>query len=126
MKEHNIQKIIDKLKKERENRIPNLIKWLEEMKPFNEGCIPEPPIMERELYEKYVIPNFIRCGAIPKDELIVGKTYIGNCRNASEAVWNGKVFTYKRTKFGCTYDEDINHFQDDDGYDVFVPIKIKD
>ena len=24
------------------------------------------------------------------------------------------------------YDEDINHFQDDDGYDVFVPIKIKE
>lgn len=111
---------------ERENHIAKTIKWMEEMKPFTEEFIPEPPILDKEMYDKYVIPNFIRCGAIPKDKLIIGKTYIGNCRNASEAVWNGKVFTYKRTKFGCTYDEDINHFQDDDGYDVFVPIKIKE
>lgn len=40
--------------------------------------------------------------------------------------WNGKVFTYKRYKFGDIFDEDINHFEDDDGYDVFVPFeKIK-
>ena len=107
-------------------RALEIIKWLEEMTPFTEGTIPEPPILDKELYDKYVIPNFIRCGAIPKDKLVIGETYIGSCRNASEAVWNGKVFTYKRTKFGRTYDEDINHFQDDDGYDVFVPIKIKE
>ena len=127
MTQEDIQKINDKLRKERENRIPKIIKWLEELKPFTEEFIPEPPILDKELYDKYVIPNFIRCGAIPKDKLVIGETYIGSCRNASEAVWNGKVFTYKRTKFGCTYDEDINHFQDDDGcYDVFVPIKIKE
>lgn len=115
--------------KEKENKISNIIKWMEEMEPFdidNLDSIPEPPILDKELYDKYVIPNFIRCGAIPKDKLVIGETYIGNCRNASEAVWNGKVFTYKRTKFGYTYDENINHFQDDDGYDVFVPIKIKE
>lgn len=123
--------VIEKLKKQQEERVPRIIKWMEEMEPFdvdNLDSIPEPPILEKELYEKYVIPNFIRCGAIPKDKLIEGKTYIGTCRNASEAVWNGKEFVYKRTKFGYTYDEDINHFQDDDGsgYDVFVPLKIKE
>ena len=124
MTREDIEKINDKLRKERENRIPNTIKWLKEMKPFTEDCIPEPPILEKGLYDKYVIPNFIRCGAIPKDKLIVGHTYLGSCRNASEAVWkeNG-VFEYQRTKFGVTYPEEINHFQDDDGYDVFVPIK---
>jgi len=126
MTKETIDKIRDRLKKEREDRTPNLIKWLEEMGEFTEDHIPEPPILEKDLYGKYVIPNFIRCGAIPKDKLIVGKTYIGNCRNASEAVWNGDFFTYKRTKFGNTYDENINHFQDDDGYDVFVPIKVKE
>lgn len=59
-----------------------------------------------------------------KSELVVGKEYLGNCRNAEKATWNGKVFTYNRTKFGYTYEEEINHFEDDDGYDVFVPIKI--
>lgn len=120
------EEIIEKLKKERENRIPNLIKWLEEMMPFTETHIPEPPIMEKELYEKYVIPNFIRCGAIPKDKLIIGETYIGHCRNAKEAIWDGNYFAYQREKFGVTYPAKIKHFMDDDynGTDVFVPIAI--
>lgn len=108
------------------NRIPEIIKWLNELKPFTEEFIPEPPILEKKLYDKYVIPNFIRCGAIPKDKLIIDKTYVGHCRNASEAVWNGKEFQYTRKKFGSEFLEGINHFQDDDGYDVFVPIKIKE
>jgi hypothetical protein len=78
-----------------------------------------------EDYEEYVIKNYIRCGAIPKKDLIVGETYLGDCRNASEAIWNGKVFVYKRTKFGYTFDEEINHFEDDNGFDLFVPIKEK-
>ena len=78
------------------------------------------------LLNLYFIPNFIWCGAIPKTQLEVGKTYIGSCRNASEATWKGDHFTYKRYKFGNTFEEDINHFEDDDGYDLFVPIKLKD
>lgn len=62
---------------------------------------------------------------IPKNELIVGNTYTGNCRNAESAKWNGKTFEYMRYKFGSTYLEEINHFEDDDGYDVFVPMIIK-
>ena len=61
---------------------------------------------------------------IPKNELVEGETYSGECRNASEAVWNGSKFTYDRYKFGTWFKEDINHFEDDDGYDVFVPMQI--
>ena len=60
---------------------------------------------------------------IPKSELIINKKYNGNCRNASEAVWNGEKFIYKRHKFGTDYIEEINHYEDDDEYDVFVPIE---
>lgn len=62
---------------------------------------------------------------IGKEELIKGETYSGICRNASKAIWDGKEFHYKRFKFGLTYDETINHYEDDNdfGYDVFVPIK---
>jgi hypothetical protein len=67
-----------------------------------------------------------RVVVIPKNELVAGRTYQGNCRNASEAVWDGSVFVYDRHKFGSTYKERINHFEDDDGYDVFVPMKILD
>ena len=41
-------------------------------------------------------------------------------------IWKGNKFVYKRTKWGNTYDEEINHFQNDDGFDVFVPVKIKE
>jgi hypothetical protein len=60
---------------------------------------------------------------IPKVELVVGKTYKGNCRNSDNAVWDGKVFWYDRHKFGSTFRESINHYEDDDGYDVFVPFE---
>lgn len=63
---------------------------------------------------------------IPKDELVVGQTYKGNCRNSETAVWDGNVFWYDRYKFGSTYREDINHYEDDDGYDVFVPFEADD
>lgn len=113
---------MEKVRNEQYNRIK---RFLCEMEPFADN-IPDIPRMETpEDYQDYVVKNFIRCGAIPKKDLIIGKTYIGDCRNASEAIWNGKVFVYKRTKFGYTSDEEINHFEDDDGFDLFVPIKEK-
>lgn len=60
--------------------------------------------------------------AIPKEELVIGQYYLGECRNASIARWDGKHFVYTRHKFGGTYEETINHYEDDDGYDVFVPV----
>lgn len=62
--------------------------------------------------------------AIPKSELVKGEIYQGECRNSEDARWNGKKFVYKRCKFGDVFDEEINHFEDDDGYDVFIPMKI--
>lgn len=121
------QEVKDKLKKEKEERYNTVLNHWKERKPFrDEDDIPPIPIVLPKDYEEIIVPNIIRCGGIPKDKLIVGKTYIGDCRNAREAVWDGDKFTYMRTKFGSTYPETINHFQDDDGYDLFVPLKIKD
>ena len=102
--------------------------YLQNMEPFNGDVekIPSIPICSEKEYEEIVIPNFIRCGAIPKKDLIAGRTYIGECRNASEAVWNGEVFIYQRHKFHLVYPEEINHFEDDDGSDLFIPIKLKE
>ena len=122
-----IQEVKDKLKKEKEERYNTVLNHWKERKPFrDEDDIPPIPIVLPKDYEEIIVPNIIRCGGIPKDKLIVGKTYIGDCRNATEAVWDGEKFTYMRTKLGSTYPETINHFQDDDGYDLFVPLKIKD
>jgi len=121
-----IQKIKDKIQKEKEERYKSTLEYWKNRKPFKDkDDIPDIPKVKKGDYDNIIVPNIIRCGGIPKEELIVGETYIGDCRNASEAVWNGERFTYMRTKFGYTYPEDINHFQDDDGYDLFVPIRLK-
>lgn len=84
--------------------------------------IPYIPIVSKEIFDSVIIPNLIRCGAIPKSKLMIGRTYIGSCRNAEKAVWTGSEFVYERHKFGTSYLDHIKHFQDDDGYDLFVPI----
>ena len=84
------------------------------------------PICFNKDEETFLQNTLIKHGAIPLHELVVGKGYIGTCRNASEAVWLGDEFEYMRTKFGSTFPEKINHFQNDDGFDVFVPIKLKE
>ena len=62
---------------------------------------------------------------VPKNELEIDKEYLGNCRNSNKAVWKGDYFEYQRYKFGHFYTDKINHYEDDDGYDVFVPIRFK-
>lgn len=125
MDKEKILKIIEKQKAENtpEKRHQRMIDYLNSMKPFTEDYIPEPPITDIDTYKNVVIPNFIRCGAIPKDKLIKGKTYFGSCRNADKAIWLGDQFEYIRHKWGDSYPEKINHFEDDDGYDLFVPIR---
>lgn len=121
-----LDSIKEKLMKENEDRRKSVIDYFNNMKPFTSiDNIPDIPITDPDTYKSIIVQNLIRCGAIPKNKLKVNSTYIGSCRNASEAVWNGEKFIYKRTKFGSTYDEDINHFEDDDGCDLFVPIQEK-
>ena len=110
------------------NYIQKWAKFLDErIEHFDEEnmCYISVPRCNNKDEEEFVQNTLIKHGAIPLHNLEVGKTYIGECRNASEAVWQGDKFEYMRTKFGTTYPEKINHFQNDDGYDVFVPIKVK-
>lgn len=88
---------------------------------FNEDNIgrirlpkPIPGDLYKELYRK---------GIIPKKDLKKGRYYLGDCRNASVAFWNGHEFVYMRNKFGYKFPEDINHLEDDDGFDLFIPLK---
>lgn len=74
---------------------------------------PIPDGLYQELFQK---------GIIPKKDLIKGKYYWGKCRNANVAMWNGDNFTHMRTKFNWRYPEDINHIEDDDGFDLFIPL----
>lgn len=99
----------------------------EGMEPFKDRYdIPDIPVFddsEKEFYRNVVIPNLIRCGAIPKADLEVGAFYIGDTRNTDVAMWNGRQFEYRRNKFGMSFTDTVNHFEDDDGYALFVPLK---
>ena len=124
---NRLEELKKKLKEEREWHKLHWKEFWYNLKPFKTpDDIPDVPIVSKEMYEEVVVRNLIRCGAIPKSELIVGKTYEGSCRNSSTAVWNGKEFEYKRYKWGMWEDDSVNHFEDDDGSDVFVPIKMID
>ena len=115
------------MKMKRNEILENIINRFKSLQPFNKvEDILELPNIGLNKHNEVIVPNLIRCGAIPKKDLIIGRTYIGNCRNSHEATWNGKSFDYRRYKFGTTFDDTINHFEDDDGYDLFVPWKIKD
>jgi hypothetical protein len=127
MEQEKLEKIKERLKREKQQRFEAMINGFKNLKPFTKpDDIPDIPIVDKDTYETIIVPNLIRCGAIPKDKLIVGKKYVGDCRNAQEGVWNGKRFEIKRYKWGMWEDDTLNHFQDDDGHDVFVPIKIID
>ena len=54
----------------------DIIEYLEKMEMFTDvDSIPDVPKMKsKEDYENYVVKNFIRCGAIPKDQLEIGET----------------------------------------------------
>ncbi|MCK9446533.1 hypothetical protein M0Q50_06645 [bacterium] len=89
---------------------------------FND--VNEIPSLPTHLTELH-IQKLIEAGAITKKNLVNGKSYIGKCRNAEIAIWNEleNTFIYKRYKFDIEYDEKINHFEDDDGFDLFIPIQ---
>jgi len=70
--------------------------------------------------------HYLTPKAIPKDKLVDGATYLGHCRNSDRATWDAEagVFRYIRKKFGFEFQEDIFHPDDDDVYDVFIPLQI--
>lgn len=82
-----------------------------------------PGCSDKEAHKK-ACDEFIAAGALPKSALAAGAYYLGGCRNSSIAYWDGRIFHYWRRKFGSSFDETINHFEDDDGFDLFVPFKI--
>jgi len=65
-------------------------------------------------------------GVIKKEDLESGSYYWGICRNSEIAMWDKDCnsFWYMRTK--CPdfkpFIDSINHLEDDDGYDLFIPL----
>ena len=101
------------------------LNYLDDVNELNSEVLEGLPQTPPEFW-KLICEKLIEKGAIPKKDLVIGTTYTGVCRNSDEATWLGDKFEYIRYKFGTRYKETINHFEDDDGYDLFVPLSIKD
>ena len=115
---------VEKLKVEREKRIREY--WETELPKFEKPeDVPELPVVEKKEWKEFYVPKLVERGAIPKKDLIDGQIYIGEHRRTTIARWNEKEnrFDYMRYKFGWREDE-CNHFEDDDGFALFVPIKL--
>lgn len=94
--------------------------WWMTLKPFaSETDVPHLPKMT-----EFFINRLIALGAIPKKDLEDGVWYYGNYRNTVYGKWNSKTskFDHYRYKFGYRED-DCNHFEDDNGYALFVPLR---
>lgn len=77
-------------------------------------------------FDKKALQRAYDAGMIPKAKLEDGKTYEGHCRNTGQARWDAsrQRFVYERIKFRDSYEDEMVHPEDDDGFDIFVPVAI--
>ena len=96
---------------------------MEKFKYIND--IPEFPACNSSQEHEELCAEYILAGAIPKSELVSGDWYIGQSRSTNIAQWfsKPKKFYFIRYKMGGEYVDTIRHFQDDNGYDLFIPFK---
>lgn len=80
-----------------------------------------------KIYIEDINPYLIKhIGAVSKKDLKDGRDYNGICRHAKVAKWSEKdnCFYYIRKKFDKIFLDRINHPEDDDGFDLFIPVKL--
>ena len=119
-------KVQAELEVQKIERAKRMREYWETLKPFTGvNDIPNLPRVETDEWKNFYVPKLIGAGAIPKKDLVDGQFYAGDHRNATIAKWDAdkNKFIYMRTKWNSTYEDDCNHFEDDDGYALFVPIK---
>ena len=109
------------VREERKKRIKEY--WENLPKIINPNDVPDLPKVDIQEWMDYYVPKLVEAGAIPKKDLTENQIYIGDHRQATVAKWNGKEFVYNRTKFNNVYEDKCNHFEDDDGFALFVPLR---
>lgn len=125
-KEEKINALKAKIDEEKAERKRRMIEYWNNLPKFEKPeDVPNIPRVDPVEYKEFYVPKLIGAGAIPKNELVDGQFYFGEYRNANVGRWlaEKQVFEHWRYKFGYRLD-DCNHFEDDNGYALFVPIRL--
>jgi hypothetical protein len=127
-KEELQRKVQDQVKAYDIEREARRIELWDNLKHFETpDDVPDIPVVnDPEEYRAFYVIRLIKAGAIPKKDLIDNQVYIGKHRRCTVARWNKtkNKFEYWRYKFGIWFLDDCNHFENDDGFALFVPIKL--
>jgi hypothetical protein len=84
--------------------------------------------LARIKFSKPMIPGELESayasGMLRKADLEDGVYYCGYCRHATVAMWSAEknCFIYMRQKFERRFPDHTRHPEDDDGFDLFVPL----
>lgn len=120
--QNKLELIKEKIRIDKEKRDLFFKEYWDNLPTFTKPTdVPKLPKVDNDEWTKYYVPRLINAGAIPKKDLIVGNFYKGDHRRANVAMWDGTLFVYYRNKFGQTFKDTCNHFEDDDGFALFVP-----
>lgn len=125
-KEEKINALKAKIEEEKVERKRRMLEYWNNLPKFEKPeDVPNIPRVDPVEYKEFYVPKLIGAGAIPKNELVDGQFYFGEYRNANVGRWiaEKQVFEHWRYKFGYRLD-DCNHFEDDNGYALFVPIRL--
>ncbi len=125
-REEKIDELKAKIDEEKAERKRRVLEYWNNLPKFEKPeDVPDIPRVDPVEYKEFYVPKLIDAGAIPKNELVDGQFYFGEYRNANVGRWlaEKQVFEHWRYKFGYRLD-DCNHFEDDNGYALFVPIRL--
>jgi len=98
--------------------------YLSNKKPFEHSYdVPKIPHFDDVEDQKQFNNLLILLGAIPISQLEIGEWYYGNNRNTTLGKWNGKNFDHLNSSFNNFFWDSSEHFQKDNGYALFTPIR---
>lgn len=120
------EELIKEIRRIKKNNSTELRRIWDSLNKFeSENDVPDLPITSTKEWEDYYIPKLIELGAIPKKNLKHGKFYFGGHPKTNIARWNSlsSKFEYWNQNEPNTISE-CNHFEDDDGHILYVPLKI--
>lgn len=111
----------DYKKEQAKKKEQQLIEYWKNLDKFEKSTdVPPLPNPLNDFYTN----RLIELGAIPKEDLKDDNWYYGNFRNSNYGKWDKdkSTFHHIRYSFGYYWDK-CNHFEDDDRFALFVPLR---